>query len=221
MDEKSDHTHNEYFAPQGIEDYFGNMNCKSSDSATCIRLSEGYELRTIEIANKYSIPIINQIDDASARFQLAFLKNELSLIDSLEPKFRPVSIPAQQTTRLPRKHLLAQAIGRSSKSVLDATAGWGSDALLMSRMGFEVTAVERVAAVSAMLEDGILRNHRVNSFLNLSHCFGDARLVLDTTAIRPDTVYLDPMYPQGQKTVRQVTRRMEILKNVSGRKFIF
>lgn len=48
--------------------------------------------------------------------------------------------------------------------VVDGTAGLGSDSFMLASRGFRVTAVERNAAVFALLRDGIARAQQVCAF---------------------------------------------------------
>ena len=168
------------------------------------------------IAIDYQIATINDSRQAVTRFVLEFANDRLCLLDRHRVKSRPIVVADSKLTRLSKKQLLGKAIGRQSKFVVDATAGWGSDALLLARMGFRVVTVERSPVISALLEDGIKRNLKLNSFLKLSHRFGDAISILDALTEKPDTVYLDPMYPQGRKKSVKVARKMEILRTLAG-----
>jgi hypothetical protein len=57
--------------------------------------------------------------------------------------------------------------------VVDGTAGLGSDSFMLASRGFRVTAVERNAAVFALLRDGIARAQQVWAFS--SHFFSAHR----------------------------------------------
>jgi 16S rRNA (guanine1516-N2)-methyltransferase len=101
-----------------------------------------------------------------------------------------------------RGSLLAKAIGYRGTPlrVIDATAGFGRDAMLLASLGCEVEAVERSPAVAALLEDGLRRAKDVPELEGVARAVrvtcGDARDHLAAHA-RPDAIYLDPMFPVG------------------------
>ena len=107
---------------------------------------------------------------------------------------------------------LARAVGLkkgATPSVLDATAGLGRDAFVLATLGCPVRLVERSRIIGALLEDGLKRAETdpevspIASRMSLS--VGQATEImcaLDDTK-RPDVVYLDPMYPHGNKTALQ------------------
>lgn len=102
-----------------------------------------------------------------------------------------------------RRQPLARALGAKTRTVFDATAGWGRDAALAALMGFDVLAAERCAVVSAMLTDGLVRaeaNPSLSLALGgrLSFKHGDACEILaaadgDGTP-PPDAILIDPMW---------------------------
>ncbi len=119
-----------------------------------------------------------------------------------------------------RSEPIARAMGRGSRTIIDATAGLGKDSFRLASLGFEVTAIERSPIVAALLNDG-LRAARTDQ--TLSHAMldrvrlvvGDAREAL-TTLPRPDVVYLDPMYPPKRKEAALPKKRMQILQALLG-----
>lgn len=98
-------------------------------------------------------------------------------------------------------------------SILDATAGMGSDAFVLASVGFCVHMNERSPIVAALLEDGLERSQQMleNGELDaesaqilarLSLSQGDsAQKITEFSAQgrRFDTIYLDPMYPHKKK----------------------
>jgi len=104
---------------------------------------------------------------------------------------------------LSRKQPLPKAIGATSKTVIDTTAGFGGDASMITLMGYTVIAIERSPVISVLLRDGI---HRAlfNSELKESLCKNLVLLEADAATVlhdQPpaDVVYLDPMFPPKRK----------------------
>ncbi|MBA2409256.1 MAG: class I SAM-dependent methyltransferase [Gammaproteobacteria bacterium] len=103
------------------------------------------------------------------------------------------------------RQLLARAVGIKAgfrPSVTDVTAGLGRDAFLLALLGCRVSMIERSPLVHALLADGLMRaqvasDAHADSLDRLTLTCADAKGVLENLADadRPDTVYLDPMYP--------------------------
>ncbi len=103
---------------------------------------------------------------------------------------------------LSRKQPLPKAIGQSTTSVLDVTAGFCADAFRLSMMGYQVTAIERSPVIATLVEDGLRRAKENEAFwsafgLNFTFMRGD---ILSGLTPEPcDAVYLDPMFPPKRK----------------------
>ena len=110
-----------------------------------------------------------------------------------------------------RQHneLLTKALGVRSatpRCVIDATAGMGVDSFLLARAGCTVTLIERSPLIAALLEDGIARAGRTPSIAATAARMklrqGDAIAVVPelAEAQQLDIIYLDPMFPQRNKS---------------------
>lgn len=93
--------------------------------------------------------------------------------------------------------------------VLDATAGLGRDGWILASLGCEVMLCERSPVVAALLASGLSRAAAVPAAAEvvgrLHLQATDAldllqRLQGQPAAQRPDTVYLDPMFPHRDKS---------------------
>ena len=107
-----------------------------------------------------------------------------------------------------RRSPLARAVGMKpgfTPRVLDATAGFGSDAFVLATLGCEVRMVEQSPVVHALLQDGLYRAGETDelrdivSRMSLMH--GNAIEILSSMdeSSCPDSIYLDPMYPHKGK----------------------
>ncbi|MCK2184764.1 class I SAM-dependent methyltransferase [Halomonas getboli] len=125
-----------------------------------------------------------------------------------------------------RGQLIAKACGLGkgvTPSVVDATAGLGRDAFVLATLGAEVLMVERVAAIAALLEDGLARamadldTAEIAARLRLAH--GDAsRELADLVAasdVTPQVVHLDPMFPHREKSAL-VKKEMRLFRELAG-----
>jgi 16S rRNA (guanine1516-N2)-methyltransferase len=123
------------------------------------------------------------------------------------------------------RQMLARAAGLKSgvrPDILDATAGLGRDAFVLAALGCRVTLIERNPIIAALLADG-LRTALVYPELaeiireRMHLIRGDSvqliREIRQTN--RPQTLYLDPMYPARTKNA-QVKKEMRVLRQVTG-----
>lgn len=104
-----------------------------------------------------------------------------------------------------RHERLVKALGgipESALTVIDATAGLGRDALVMAQAGFQIILLERSPILHAMLADGISRLAREEPALaaRLTLYHADSLDWLAQCAEPVFAVYLDPMFPQRQKS---------------------
>lgn len=116
---------------------------------------------------------------------------------------------AKRTDPLPR------ALGmhrRRVERVVDATAGLGRDAMVLSRLGCSVTAIERVPALCFLMEvcareaDAELQVIRADAAAWLREHARDEE--------PPDAVYLDPMFAEAGKA--QVKKEMQACRALAG-----
>lgn len=117
---------------------------------------------------------------------------------------------------------IAKAVGLNKKpdlTVIDATAGLGRDAFVLASLGAQVTMVERNPAVAALLTDGLRRaavDPQLSSWLparmRLVH---QAAVEALSELAAPDVVYLDPMFPEREKSAL-VKKEMRAFHDVVG-----
>lgn len=119
---------------------------------------------------------------------------------------------------------IAKAVGITGKKkprILDATAGLGQDAFVLSTLGAEVVLVERSPILFALLQDGLQRaaaDPEVQPIVDRMQLIeGDAKTVIchfsDENA--PDVIYLDPMFPTREKSA--LTKiEMRIIRDIVG-----
>ncbi|WP_163558592.1 class I SAM-dependent methyltransferase [Halomonas sp. NO4] len=125
-----------------------------------------------------------------------------------------------------RGQLIARACGLTggvTPSVVDATAGLGRDAFVLASLGAEVLLVERVAAIAALLEDGLARaladpdTAAIAARMTLAR--GDATRELDAlvagSGVAPEVIHLDPMFPHRTKSAL-VKKEMRLFRALAG-----
>lgn len=125
-----------------------------------------------------------------------------------------------------RGQLVAKACGLAkgvTPNVVDATAGLGRDAFVLASLGAQVLLIERVAAIAALLQDGLVRAAQdietspIAARMTLRH--GDAaqrlaELVADA-AFAPQVIHLDPMFPHREKSAL-VKKDMRLFRELAG-----
>ncbi|MEY3882689.1 MAG: hypothetical protein RIQ94_3485, partial [Pseudomonadota bacterium] len=127
----------------------------------------------------------------------------------------------QRSWPAPKQGALAQALGRKTKTVVDATTGWGQDSLHIFRMGYELICIERSPIMSELLADAFQRLAQVDWMQNLNLqppqlISGNAITLLANLNTSPDCIYLDPMFPPKRKKSALAKKSMTVLRDLLG-----
>ncbi|MFT5572945.1 MAG: 16S rRNA (guanine1516-N2)-methyltransferase [Cryomorphaceae bacterium] len=123
----------------------------------------------------------------------------------------------QRSFPAPKQGAFNQALGKKSKHVIDATGGWGSDALLMCSQGYQVQIIERHPIMVLLLKDAMQRLSKTqwaehNEVVVPLVKQGDAINLLALQSLQADCVYLDPMFPAKRKRSAAVNKQMALLQ---------
>jgi 16S rRNA (guanine1516-N2)-methyltransferase len=164
---------------------------------------------------------------ADSGLSLAYVSDNQFL--SIRADFHSPSVNYRRKKGGGRGQMIAKAVGLgsgSAPSILDATAGLGGDAFVLASLGASLTMTERVPEVRALLADGLRVSRewgdlhdaqlpRILSRMRLVE--SDAATYMSTLAseLRPDVVYLDPMFPARQKSA-QVKKEMQVFHYLIG-----
>ena len=184
---------------------------------TGVLRSELYPDRIEDISQKFDLPIIADSEMSSYRYGLAIDDDGLYLADLTYPTHQPMRATRRFGGWVTRKNLFGQAIGMKSKFVVDATAGFGEDAILLTRMGFSVLAIERSGPIAALLDDMVQKFHEMAKYPELLEFrYGDSIMELVSLSPVPDAILLDPMYPEGRKRSIRVRRSRSMLRSIVG-----
>ncbi len=123
-----------------------------------------------------------------------------------------------------RHEAIARAVGLKGghrPGVLDVTAGLGRDAFILASLGCHVTLLERHPIIHALLEDALHRAQQhpptapIIARMRLKHSEASTYLADLTPAQSPEVIYLDPMYPQRDKSAL-VKKEMRVFKQLLG-----
>jgi 16S rRNA (guanine1516-N2)-methyltransferase len=122
---------------------------------------------------------------------------------------------------------IAKAIGLQHKKnlhIYDATAGMGTDSLMLASLGCRVAMTERNPVVAALLHDGLQRALRDNECHPIAtrmtlHAIPATQFMQQTinAAQQFDVVFLDPMFPHDEKNTAQVKKNMQVFRSLVGR----
>jgi len=131
-------------------------------------------------------------------------------------------VDQQQTFPAPKQGALNQALGKKTRHVVDATAGWAGDALLMCAQGYQVTLIERDPLMALLLTDAMQRLTETVWFVDNEVT---APVVINANAIGlmfdsklgADCIYLDPMFPAKKKKYAAVNKYMQFLQCFIGK----
>lgn len=183
--------------------------------------------KALILANKLNIPLVEQWSGTGVMLEVtegiltaSFTSNGTKkriLIDftSKKQQYRQQHISKQ-------KELIARAIGYSAQKqlhVVDATAGMGTDSLIMAHLNCKLTIFERNPLAHALLENAIERaTFLADSSINIpsmqlieaDFCDYDWNLIGKPAHV----VYLDPMFPERKKSAL-VKKEMQWLQIIT------
>ncbi|MDD2723714.1 MAG: class I SAM-dependent methyltransferase [Methylovulum sp.] len=183
-----------------------------------------------QLADQLAVPLRNSVEanfDQHEAFFLCWRDGCLKLLDKelLKKGGMMVEIEPregeQRSWPAPKDGALAKALGRKTKTVVDATTGWGQDSLHIFRMGYGLLCLERSPVMAALLADGLQRLAQEEWMQRLQlHpprlLAGNAIDLLATLPEPPDCIYLDPMFPPKRKKSALAKKSMMVLRDLLG-----
>jgi 16S rRNA (guanine1516-N2)-methyltransferase len=183
-----------------------------------------------QLAERLAVPLRHSSEEGFDHQELFFLSwreaclmlldKELlkkgGLVVDIEPRSGE-----QRSWPAPKQGALAQALGRKTRTVVDATTGWGQDSLHIFRMGYELLCIERSTVMAELLADGFQRLAEQDWMqkLNLQPprlLAGNAIELLAALETQPDCIYLDPMFPPKRKKSALARKSMRVLHDLLG-----
>ncbi|WP_448565218.1 class I SAM-dependent methyltransferase [Thalassotalea ganghwensis] len=185
-----------------------------------------------KVAHRWQFNYIGDIASIDKHPELAFVLqvncHRLELIKCDEPKLGAIAVDFVEGASAHRRKFgggrgqdIAKAVGLKhgfTPTVLDATAGLGRDAFVLASLGCEVTMIERMPVVAALLEDGIARallnaeTKEIAERMSLIFASSSEKI----SALRAaDVIYLDPMYPHREKSAA-VKKEMRVFQSLVG-----
>lgn len=222
-----------------------------------IALSRSQQTNGRALADRFSLPFVDGalVEGAKVRHIKSFVESQLKG-ERTEPSFvfllnaeglSLAQVAAEQLLSIRadfygatvsyrrqkgggKGQMIAKAVGLGSgevTSVLDATAGLGSDAFVLASLGCTLTMIERVPEVRILLEDALraAAEWGASNDATLVEIINRMQLVkadalaylqeLQHADNRPDVVYLDPMFPVRSKSAL-VKKEMRVFQQLVG-----
>lgn len=115
-----------------------------------------------------------------------------------------------------KKNILAQAVGKKTRTIVDATGGWGGDSLALCAQGYIVTLLERDWLLAGFLREAMRRlddsDWAKRHDVSVPQVYAvDAVDYFLSTNCQVDCVYLDPMFPPKRKSSALAKKDMQVL----------
>lgn len=168
----------------------------------------------------------------NANWQLVFTNKGLVLRLANEPSWGDIVVDFASPSLLYRQQhgggrteAIAKAIGIKGKAnltVLDCTAGMGTDSFIMASVGAKVTMLERSTIIASLLEDGLYRasQSQVEAISRLSLVHHNAidyitEQTKQSQQVPIDVIYIDPMFPHKKKSAL-VKKEMRAFQQLLG-----
>ncbi len=209
-----------------------------SQSITIICPNPKFYSRAVTISQRINsghILVEDTKKKSSPFYSLQVDENGVSLIDSNLASHGPIKVDFVNGSIGHRRRYgggngqaIAKAVGVSGvflPSILDLTAGLGTDGFILASLGCDVELVERNPIIYCLLEDGIRRAIDSGSTdevlmeiigrLNLTENESIDFLSKLSKDKRADVIYLDPMFPRRQKAAK-VKKEMQAFQSIVG-----
>jgi 16S rRNA (guanine1516-N2)-methyltransferase len=196
---------------------------------------QGDRLPFQQLADRLGVPVKNSPVDVGGQelFFLTWREGCLKLLDTVGATSRSplqkggltVDIeprPGEQRSwPAPKTGALAHALGRKTKTVIDATTGWGQDSLHIFRMGYQLLCIERSPVMFELLSDAFNRLAEQEWVRHLGIAppallAGNAIKILAELETPPDCIYIDPMFPPKRKKSALAKKSMKVLRDLLG-----
>ena len=111
----------------------------------------------------------------------------------------------------------AKIKGKEKPLVIDATAGFGSDSLLLAAAGSQVKLYEYDPVIAALLSDALKRAAclpELSDAISRMELFcEDSIRSMQKLSLPPDVVYLDPMFPARTKSA-MIKKKFQLLQKL-------
>ncbi|MBQ0000032.1 MAG: class I SAM-dependent methyltransferase [Clostridiales bacterium] len=129
----------------------------------------------------------------------------------------------QMLHRLTEGRLQHEMISRVCKTketglkAIDATAGMGEDSILLAANGYDVTLHEQNPVIAALLKDALRRGKKhpvLKEIVERMHLVeGDSVELMPKRVDEPELIFLDPMFPERQKS-GLINKKLQLIQKL-------
>jgi len=208
-------------------------------NSICIMFLSEMEDQALILSSKLKLPLFKYDKSNSSKSDFALLVSErgLEIIHLKDKSPGPIScnfISGPSNHRRlyggGKSQNLAKAVGiKSSKKklyIMDLTAGLGRDGFILASLGAKVLMLERNDILAALIADGLdrARSAGKSKGKNFQEIFERIKFINEDSInylnkvnkmIKPDIIYLDPMFPVREKSSK-VKKEMQLLQVLIG-----
>lgn len=138
---------------------------------------------------------------------------------SIMADFRDM-LPRLKKSNLEREMLVKAARIKGQpmpQSLVDATAGFGEDSLILAAAGFDVRLYEFDEVIALLLQDCMERAMEIPELKEavgrMTLVCGDSTIAMKSLDYKPDIVLLDPMFPERQKSAL-IKKKFQLLQKL-------
>ena len=185
-----------------------------------------------QLAKSLRLPLLSAAPNA--QYWLHQNINRLELLNAAEPKTKAICVDFEAGKAHHRRLYgggkgqdFSKALGLQkfpNATIIDATAGLGGDSFVMATLGCKVTMLERNTIVQQLLSDGLARAdssddsdvQKIATRLRLVSKHAITYLENLETDEYPQLIYLDPMFPQREKSAL-VKKEMRFFHDIVGK----
>lgn len=188
-------------------------------------LEPAFDLAAAKWAGRLGLPM-----EANAEFALQVGPGGLQLVEfgphsagPIRADFLAGAVAHRRLYGGGNGQMIARAVGIQPgirPLIVDATAGLGRDAFVLSRLGCSLALIERHPIVFALLEDGLQRalaDPDVGSIVARMRLIGGNAIDILSAwdGEPPQVIYLDPMFPDRDKS-SLVKKEMRLFRPLAG-----
>jgi len=185
-----------------------------------------------QLAKLLNLPL--HANRSTAQYLLHQSPNRLELLNTNEPNTKAIFVDFEAGKNNHRRLYgggkgqdFAKALGLQKfpkATIIDATAGLGGDAFVMATLGCKVTLIERNPVIQQLLSDGLARAdssedpdvQTISARMRLVQQHAISYLDKLEADEYPQLIYLDPMFPEREKTAL-VKKEMRFFHDIVGK----
>lgn len=170
---------------------------KNGDMDRACKLAEKLNIDIKEVISDDDVMVLCMDDDG-----LSLIKDGMTIRGDFSAMGKRLN-PANLNHEMLVKAAKIKEAGENPLAI-DATAGLGEDSILLAAAGYKVVMYERDQIIAALLEDALDRASQIPELAaiisRMELICGDSIEQLKNCDLRPDLIYLDPMFPARTKS---------------------